>query len=295
LVRHDGRKNLLARLGHEAEDGIDALLSQALGYESSDVPSLTGFLNWLQTEDVTVKRQMDSAGDRIRVMTVHGSKGLEAPIVILPDTTKRKREVRGEFLIADDTVFWKPKSDAMPPVLSAIKEDMLDAQDRERRRLLYVALTRAENWLIVAAAGDVGKETHDSWHSTITHAMEHVDAVDLQTKIGVGKRFSRWDWDAGPMFSKPKVTKENQPTQSFGETLPEQPERFETIAPSNLGGAKIMSGETHTDESELALAWGRIIHLLLEQLPGIAEQDREQTALRMVENHPDVGHIRMLW
>lgn len=201
LVRHDGRKNLLARLGHEAEDGIDALLSQALGYESSDVPSLTGFLNWLQTEDVTVKRQMDSAGDRIRVMTVHGSKGLEAPIVILPDTTKRKRDVRGDFLVSGDEVFWKPKSDAMPPVLGAIKDDMLDAQERERRRLLYVALTRAENWLIVAAAGDVGKETHDSWHGTITAAMNHVDAVDLATPVGVGKRFGRLDWDTGPLVT----------------------------------------------------------------------------------------------
>lgn len=291
LVRHDGRKKLLARLGHEAEDGIDALLSQALGYESSNVPSLTGFLNWLQTEDVTVKRQMDSAGDRIRVMTVHGSKGLEAPIVILPDTTVRKREVRGEFLSSDDGLFWKPKSDAMPPMLGAIKDEMLDAQDRERRRLLYVALTRAENWLIIAAAGDTGKGTHDSWHSSVAYAMGHVDAVDLLTDLGVGKRFSRWNWDAGHLVSKSAAAVSAHPKPAFGNSLPEVPVRPDTLAPSGLGGAKIMSGETHTDDSELALAWGRLIHRLLELLPSIPSDQRESAARELIENHPDVGFI----
>lgn len=291
LIRHAGRKRLLARLGHEAEDGIDALLSQALSYETSNVPSLTGFLNWLQTEDVTVKRQMDTAGDRIRVMTVHGSKGLEAPIVILPDTTVRKREVRGEFLTSDESIFWKPKSDVMPPVLDAVKDRMLDTQDRERRRLLYVALTRAENWLIVAAAGDTGKETHDSWYSSVAHAMTHVDAVNLTTGLGVGKRFSRWNWDDGPLISTAEDTTLARPVPAFGNTLPLLAQRPETLAPSGLGGAKIMAGETHTDESDVALAWGRIIHLLLEHLPNIPADLRENTAKMLIENHPDAGLI----
>eukprot|EP00581_Thalassiosira_minuscula_P023155 CAMPEP_0184424388 /NCGR_PEP_ID=MMETSP0738-20130409/108814_1 /TAXON_ID=385413 /ORGANISM="Thalassiosira miniscula, Strain CCMP1093" /LENGTH=117 /DNA_ID=CAMNT_0026786819 /DNA_START=8 /DNA_END=358 /DNA_ORIENTATION=- len=89
LTRHKGRHAFLARLGAEAEDGINALLSQALAYEKSSVPSLTGFLQWMQTDDLEIKRQMDSATNRIRVMTVHGSKGLEAPIVIMPDTGRR--------------------------------------------------------------------------------------------------------------------------------------------------------------------------------------------------------------
>src|SRR6056297_216641 len=84
LTRHDGRRKLLARLGTEAEDGIDALLAQAMAYEGSAVSSLTGFLVWMETDEMEIKRQMDSAGDRIRVMTVHGAKGLEAPVVILP-------------------------------------------------------------------------------------------------------------------------------------------------------------------------------------------------------------------
>lgn len=291
LIRHKGRKNLIARLGHEAEDGIDALLSQALGYEQSAVPSLTGFLSWLQTEDVTVKRQMDSAGDRIRVMTVHGAKGLEAPIVILPDTTKRKREVKGDFLIRDTSVFWKPKSAQMPAVLTAVKDDMLDAQDRERRRLLYVALTRAENWLIVAAAGDTGKDANDSWHATALGAMTHLDAVDLDTTIGTGKRFSRWNWDAGQMVQPSQTKTAATLTPAFGAQIPPIPDRPTTLSPSDLGGAKILPGETHTDDSDAALAYGRLIHLLLEVLPDVDPAERATIAHSLISNQPDTGLI----
>ena len=291
LIRHDGRRNLIARLGHEAEDGIDALLSQALGYEQSSVPSLTGFLTWLQTEDVTVKRQMDSASDRIRVMTVHGAKGLEAPIVILPDTTNRKREVRGDLLSSNGRVFWKPKSDVMPQVMRDMQDTMLDAQDRERRRLLYVALTRAESWLIVAAAGDVGKEDHDSWHGTVSAALDHLDAVDHPTTFGIVNRFSRLNWNGGPITAVPVAAPIKTVKPAFGDVLPDIPVRPITLSPSNLSGAKIIVGDTHTDDSERALAWGRIIHLLLELLPDVDPDLRQATAVRLVQNHPDAGLI----
>lgn len=291
LIRHKGRQNLIARLGHEAEDGIDALLSQALGYESSAVPSLTGFLTWLQTEDVTVKRQMDSGSDRIRVMTVHGAKGLEAPIVILPDTTKRKREVRGDLLTTKGNVFWKPKSDVMPQVLRDVQDEMLDAQDRERRRLLYVALTRAENWLIIAAAGDVGKDARESWHGTVSEALDHLDAVDHLTELGVGKRFSRWDWNAGRLVSRADSVTNTPDHTNFSAELPTIPIQQTTLSPSDLGGSKIMPGETYTDASELALAWGRIVHILLELLPAIDPQQRHASAEGLIKNHPDAGLI----
>jgi ATP-dependent helicase/nuclease subunit A len=95
LTRHDGRRLLLGRLGAEAEDGIDELLSQALAYEQIEVPSLTGFLVWLTSGEVEAKRQAEAEGHRIRVMTVHGAKGLEAPVVILPDTADRNPKHAG--------------------------------------------------------------------------------------------------------------------------------------------------------------------------------------------------------
>ena len=90
LIRHDGRRALVARLGAEAEDGIDALLDQALAYEAVEPPSLTGFLAWIDRDEVAVKRRSEEGADQVRVMTVHGAKGLEAPIVILPDTAARQ-------------------------------------------------------------------------------------------------------------------------------------------------------------------------------------------------------------
>ena len=89
LIRHGGRQRLVARLGTEAEDGIDALLDQALAYEQVEAPSLTGFLDWIDRDEVAVKRRSDAGIDQVRVMTVHGAKGLEAPIVFLPDTAVR--------------------------------------------------------------------------------------------------------------------------------------------------------------------------------------------------------------
>lgn len=291
LIRHGGRQNLIARLGHEAEDGIDALLSQALGYEQSAVPSLTGFLTWLQTEDVTVKRQMDAASDRIRVMTVHGAKGLEAPIVILPDTTKRDRKGAEDILMQDGIALWKPKKPDMPQHMLDLNDAIADANERERRRLLYVALTRAENWLIIAAAGDTGKDAGDSWHSTVNEALDHLDTVDHIASFGPIRRFSRWDWDAGAMLAQTDPTEVAPITPDFGETLTAIPARFQTRAPSDLGGSKILSGETHTDASEMALSWGRIIHLLLEMLPDLPPQDRRTTAQGLTKNHVDAGKI----
>ncbi len=102
------RTRLLARLGAEANDAIDEFLSLALGYESLNTPSLEGFLHWLEKGDAEVKRDMDRGRDEVRVMTVHGAKGLEADIVILPDDTTAPASPgqRGVLLYTDEGVFF---------------------------------------------------------------------------------------------------------------------------------------------------------------------------------------------
>src|SRR5205823_9926114 len=82
-----GRNRFLARLGPEADDAIDEFLNLALDYERRETPSLQGFIAWLRSTNAEVKRDMEFARDEVRVMTVHGAKGLEAPIVVLADTT----------------------------------------------------------------------------------------------------------------------------------------------------------------------------------------------------------------
>ena len=185
LTRHDGRQKLLARLGTEAEDGINALLSQALAYEKTEIPSLTGFLIWMETDDLEIKRQMDAAGDRIRVMTVHGSKGLEAPIVILPDTAKRTVQLRDALLPMGETAVWKSAATDCPRAMSNALEAAKERQRQERDRLLYVAMTRAETWLIVAAAGDLGKDG-ESWYAGVETAMSAANAAPQTFAFGAG-------------------------------------------------------------------------------------------------------------
>jgi ATP-dependent helicase/nuclease subunit A len=280
LTRHDGRRRLLARLGPEAEDGIDALLSQALAYEATEIPSLTGFVEWMRTDDLQVKRQMDSAGDRIRVMTVHGAKGLEAPIVILPDTNIRPVRANDALLPDGDAVHWASAVASLPPSLRTARDALIRAQERERRRLLYVAMTRAESWLIVCAAGDTGTGG-ESWHSMVREGMERAGAIPTDT----GLRYALGDWTAAPLATQPGLTAAKPAPLTFAPL--QTPTTSAVFSPSDLGGAKVLPGETEPSELETALARGRILHLLLEHLPRIAPAQRASQALALARLDPD--------
>ncbi|WP_425044892.1 double-strand break repair helicase AddA [Primorskyibacter sp. S87] len=268
LTRHDGRRRLLGRLGEEAEDGVNALLSQALAYERTEIPSLTGFLVWMETDDLEIKRQMGSAGNLIRVMTVHGSKGLEAPIVILPDTGKRQPPRDDEIMAAKGVGYWKVPADQMPDVLQQARSEAANRQMNERLRLLYVALTRAEKWLIVAAAGDLDKDG-DSWYQRVEGAMQTMGAVPE----GEILRFSHGGWYALPLDDhSPEVEVPADLSEVFTRPAPAQLPSPATLSPSDLGGAKALPGDLGQDE-EAAMQRGTQVHLLLEHLPGLPETD----------------------
>jgi len=281
LTRHDGRRALLARLGAEAEDGIDALLQQALAYERMDVPSLTGFLTWLSTGDVEIKRQMDSAGDQIRVMTVHGAKGLEAPIVILPDSAARKIDIKDEVYPTPAGPVWKTRSDERPAAVRQAHEKLIAQQEAERDRLLYVAMTRAEKWLIVAAAGDLGKDGK-SWHDIARSGMEASGALPFEFDFGAGLRLEAGDWVATPNAASPDSPPSAPEVPEWAQTRATPPGDAEkTLAPSDLGGAKALPGDDGLDE-EAALLRGTRLHLLLEHLPGANPPQREALALALL-------------
>ncbi|MRU15503.1 double-strand break repair helicase AddA [Roseovarius sp. A21] len=288
LTRHDGRRKLLARLGVEAEDGIDALLSQAMAYEQRAVDSLTGFLVWLETDDLEIKRQMDSAGNRIRVMTVHGAKGLEAPIVILPDTGQRKNDIKDQILDHKGTALWKTGADDAPQVIREVVERAKAAQIAERDRLLYVAITRAEKWLIVAAAGDLGK-TGDTWHDKVRTALEATGAAPHPTEGDGALRLEHGDWAMRPTHEAAGKTPDGPPALPgyFNKPAPGGAAALDTLKPSELGGAKALPGEGL--EEEAAKRRGRQIHLLLEILPTVAPDSWPDTAARILANGPDAA------
>ena len=281
LIRHDGRRNLLARLGQEAEDGIDALLAQALAYERNAVDSLTGFLVWMETDDLEIKRQMDSAGDRIRVMTVHGAKGLESPIVILPDTAKRPVRARGQTAAIKGTALWRARSDEATEAQVELDQSRLRAELAERDRLLYVGLTRAEQWLIVAAAGDLGSDGQ-SWHEKVRKGLERLDAAPQMFDGGEGLRFELGNWSDLPMTSpnidpRPGVDL----PEFFWHPAPEPDTVKPVLSPSDLGGAKALPDERGLDE-EAAKRRGRQIHRLLEVLPDAPQANWPDLAARLL-------------
>ncbi len=283
LTRHNGRKKLIGRLGQEAEDGINALLSQALAYERSEVPSLTGFLVWMQADDLEIKRQMSAANDMIRVMSVHGSKGLEAPIVIIPDTAERRASPDGQITQIDGIPVWKMPTDQMPDTMAQSREAAQSKQEQERLRLLYVALTRAEKWLIVAGSGDTSK-SGDSWYRRIQTAMNVIGALPFNAPGGEGLRFSHGDWEALPLVSaQEKIAKNIILPEIFMSAAPDYHPPVATLKPSDLGGAKAIAGESGLDE-DAAMARGTALHLLLENLPNLPQSHWKQNAARICKH-----------
>ena len=271
LTRWGGRARLITRLGSEAEDGIDELLSQALAFERSEVPSLTAFLTRLQTDDVDVKRQMEAEGHRIRVMTVHGSKGLEAPIVILPDTADRRPRDRDEVHVLESgTPVWKTPADATPPAMAAARAVRADQTSDENLRLLYVALTRARCWLIVCGAGEAKSDA--AWHNLVAGGMAAVGA----TPQARGRlRWQTGDWPAPAPGRLDCVAPPVLLPDWVG--LPPAPalRPARPLTPSDLGGAKILlaPGEVEGPDAAEAMRLGTLLHLLLERLPGLPRAD----------------------
>jgi len=291
LTRHRGRQNLLARLGDEAEDGIDELLSQALAYERSEIPSLTGFIGWLQSDDVEVKRQLESAGDRIRVMTVHGAKGLEAPVVILPETQDRAVPAGSDLLdLPEGLAAWRMRAEENPAALARALDARQEKARAESRRLLYVALTRAQCWLIVAAAGKT--ESAESWYRSVERGLERAGAEDAG---GAVRRHAHGAWppDARAPTVVAPAAEVALPAWAQRPAPPPPPE-VEPLSPSDLGGAKALPGEPQPERDADARARGSALHMLLEHLPGHPEADWPAlAAILLAEEAPGAVSARL--
>ena len=301
LIRHDGRRRLLARLGLEAEDPIDELLAQALAYEAREVPSLAGFIAWIEAGDIKVKREMERGADEIRVMTVHGAKGLEAPVVILPDTMAKGGGGGGRPTLLPvasganqpPLMLWAAAKPLDDPVTRDARAEAELRDAAERKRLLYVALTRAEDWLILCGAGQASKQAK-TWYEALEQGAE---------------RLGGWAELAGPEgLAGPVRRREDNPVPAnggledggagevAGPPVPIRPpwlvkapyeERAKRISPSSLG--------EHAEEGgaglgrALALTRGSAVHLLLEKLADRSAAERRELAGRLLAHRfPDL-------
>ena len=307
LTVHSGRKLFKSRLGERCVEAIDALLYQALEFEKTEVISLTNFLEWLNAEKVAFKRQLSQDINEIRVMTIHGAKGLESPIVILPDTDKRNLTPIDQILIAQDGFpIWKTlatyPSQRQIEIINNIEAKELE----ERNRLLYVALTRSESWLIVCGIGreQNNSDANPSWYTTINNAFSQIEGVEQVE--------SNWDEENNHFISRysvhqwPEMTESGQKQEKavmpilpqWMET-PVEPESFTqlTLSPSNLGGAKVIASDSIIDQvDDQATERGSAIHLLLEHLPQHPPHNRLKVAESILQlQFPELSSSHDQW
>src|SRR6202048_893825 len=206
LLGGDGaRARFLRGLGHEANAALDEFLELALGYERKAPASLQGFMAWLRAADLEVKRDMEISRDEVRVMTVHGAKGLEAPVVFLVDTTSSPSDTQRLKLIhlprgnaapdAADVVVWAGKKADDPAAVAAARAAMLGETEDEYRRLLYVAMTRAADRLIVGGCmpGNMNAVRKFSWYDLIGKGLANsgLHEQTIETPDGPIKRYAR--------------------------------------------------------------------------------------------------------
>ncbi len=278
LTRFEGRRALVSRLGPEAEDGINELLNQALTYERSEVPSLTGFLTRAQSEGIEIKRQSDASGDLIRVMTVHGAKGLESPIVFLPDTIRGGGNRFESFVQGEDGMpLWNVPVDLAPESIRAAKENIANADAEERQRLLYVAMTRAKHWLIVGGA-EIDKAPPDNWYDAVAAGLDRAGANTVVDGDQTITRLEFGDWHAPISPESPGTENESSQKFSFHNVdVPTPARAHRTRAPSDLGGNKSLPGDLGGD-TDAAKFRGSQLHLLLEHLPRLPRPEWELAA-----------------
>jgi ATP-dependent helicase/nuclease subunit A len=283
-----GRARILRRLGHEANDALDEFLELALNYERKAPASLQGFMAWLRSADTEVKRDMEISRDEVRVMTVHGAKGLEASVVIMVDTTSSPSDTQRLRLIqvpragGGEVTVWASRKADDPAALTPARAKMLDDTEDEYRRLLYVAMTRAADRLIVAGIqpGNRNGVRDLCWYDLIGKGLANsgLQEVTLETPDGPVKRYSRID-DAAAPASATATASASVPVEfpSWLRTpVPVEPSVGPLLRPSDPGdgdGRGFRSGESLATRA-MALQRGTLVHRLLQSLPDLATARR---------------------
>lgn len=256
-----GWTKMLARLGFDAADPIEEFLNAALDFERANTPSLEAFLHSIETTQIEIKRDQDRGAGAVRVMTVHASKGLEAPVVILPDTcmTPRHGMLDKNLLDAGKTPLWKLEKKRDDPVRRAARDIGVDERMKEYRRLLYVALTRARDRLYICGHDGRLKREADCWYNLIEKAMGDVDAVAVGEGI---TRFGEATQGAAPTIVRHHEWEELPP---WARERAQREAVFDHVAPSIIQARQAVKLAVGTPAAN-SLERGRAIHRALERL-----------------------------
>jgi len=290
------RARLFARLGPQAAEPVDELLSAALLYAGSHPASLQGFLHWLELSAAEVKREGETEGDTVRIMTVHGSKGLEASLVILPDTTLLPPAEQGIAWTVDKSTgaelpLWQPNAHFACQAVQTLRAKAEAARLCEHNRLLYVALTRARDRLLICG-WEPHRQQPGTWYEQTRAALAGVGAEEVAFGPWPGTALRLETAQTAPSDKKAR----GQSAQAVAvpdwagnaphwrpHPLPPEPRLPTPLAPSRPEGVEL--GPVPPARSPLASTGqrgrfnrGLVMHTLLQHLPDIAVEDREAAA-----------------
>ncbi|MDJ0931022.1 double-strand break repair helicase AddA [Breoghania sp.] len=298
-----GRRRMRERLGQEVDDVLDEFLNLALDYERTGVPGLEGFLAWLTAAPTEIKREMEGAGGAVRIMTVHGAKGLEAPIVFLVDSGGKPahhghdpdvlaRPISDD-LVAAPALVWKPSSADQTTWHADAIAGVREAAAEEYRRLLYVAMTRARDRLVVCGFAGRQGGAEGCWHNLVEHALSP-EAREIKDPAGdvIARCWQRPRPDGGASQEQ-KVQasgSEEAEVSEDGVPLPgwisdpapahQQPRRLAPSRAADLMADSIEEPEPRhaleaaLDPNHWGLVRGQIVHRLLQSLPDIEPAER---------------------
>jgi len=303
------RRKLHARLGLQVSEALDELLNLALVFEAGHTPALQGFRHWLDVSEAEVKRELsDDGGGQVRIMTVHGSKGLQAPIVFLAEQRRQRPNRPGLFWLPSETDIpvWVARSNLDVEATAAARADVVRRNEEEENRLLYVALTRAEDRLYVCGWRGEKIPSQPSWHDHVSDALTEM----LQDGRNIERQAAR-DWQAGEGWEGDwlrLVTAQDDAAErsaakhglSVDLNIPFQdwalsPAEAEPDPPRPLIPSR-PSAEINAlpDDSTLISPLGRdqgfrfqrglVIHKLFQLLPDLAPDERRAAARRWLDN-----------
>ncbi len=297
-----GRARLLARLGPDAAEPLDELLNAALAYTAQRAPSLQGFVHWLRRSGATVKREAEGAGGTVRVMTVHGAKGLQAPLVILPDTTAPPPKEEPFGWCADPTTgirlpLWSPRKEFRCLAVDQARATEQELKTREYNRLLYVALTRAEDRLLVCGWETRKGVPEQSWYRMVErgfHALgAEASAFNAVLGAWAGKLLGQDSEQTAPhrgavarftAVATPLPAWAGRPGAWQPDPPPPEPPVPVPLAPSRPDGAALgpvpssASPLLSREDAGQRFLRGRLVHTLLQHLPDLPEPARPAAA-----------------
>jgi ATP-dependent helicase/nuclease subunit A len=286
LTNLDGKKNLLKRLGTEACDPIDEFMNLVLSYETSHIPSLQGFIHWIKGDDATIKRELDQGEqDAVRIMTVHGSKGLQAPIVILPNTLQKSNSSPDILFDENNLFYWPIKAENYDDYCKNLKENYKQSQDEESKRLLYVAMTRAEDRLYITGWHNKTSAPSGTWYEIIGTALDSIgnwkkEVFANQVEYGnYPENVLFYETEQNAEVKQQQETLEKEHRLRLPEWLSCEPEPEPTppkpLTPSKPDEDEPAVNSPLGEDDGYRYFRGNLIHKMLEILPDIAAKDRE--------------------